>query len=506
MEEIDFFHQADFKEIKNISFDTLLLPVFEDDLDPLFSSSVMSDNIKQQLSSLVKEKKFLAKFKKSYFYHFASDIYKNVILLGLGKKGDFGLGTLREALGSIAHSFSSQGIRFIVFDLSYTQKFEYTECIEAVVLAQYQDQRFKSQKIEAPKIEKAYFCIHTQVDPLVCSHKAETAKTVSICSNWARDMANSPSNYLTPSALAEEAKKVVKFCHEQGVVKLNVLGREEIEQKEMGAFYAVSQGSVREPCFINLEYNHKEAKKTLILLGKAVTFDTGGVSLKPSASMAEMKYDMCGGAAVLGVARLVASLGLPIRLITLIPATENAIGSPAIKPGDIVKSYSGKTIEILNTDAEGRLILADALTYACRQYEADYIIDLATLTGACVVALGHNIAALMSNNELLASSLMKAGKETNELLCRLPLNEHYKSLMRGDLADLKNLGPRYAGTITAGAFLSYFIEKNIPWAHLDIAGVAWKMEGASYIKKNSPSAFGVRLLAQWITNLIDNEL
>ena len=504
MLKIDFFQPIDFKDHSDISANAIVIPVFEDSLDSLFSSAIIKENHKKVIEEVINLKSFEGKFKSIYVYQAPFDSYERIILFGLGKRKDFSYGVLREAVGEVVPLLVAGKRKIVFFDLSYEKSFSHVECIESVLLSQYSDNRFKSDAEEAFLIERIYFFIHTKKDPLECVFESEVANHTCFYANWARDMANSPSNFLTPSKLADEALKIVDtYKGEEGEIKHKIFNLEEIKKNKMGALFAVSQGSYEEPRFISLEYRHKKAKKTVAFVGKAITFDTGGISLKPSASMEEMKYDMCGGAAVLGAFHSIASLNLPINVIGVVPATENCIGSKAVKPGDIITSYSGKTIEVLNTDAEGRLILADALAYTCRHYKPDFIIDLATLTGACVVALGHSMAGMVSNNDKLSKSLTHAGEQVNELLWRLPLNNYYKSLMKGKLADLTNLGPRYAGTITAGAFLSNFVEEGIPWAHIDIAGVAWNMEGASYIKKGTPSSFGVRLLVEWVIKSLD---
>jgi leucyl aminopeptidase len=285
----------------------------------------------------------------------------------------------------------------------------------------------------------------------------------------ARDLGNLPANYCTPSVLAETARSL---GHEYKF-KVQVFEREKIEELGMGSFLAVAQGSREEPRFIVLEYKGGPAKAApVVLIGKGITFDSGGISLKPGEGMDEMKFDMCGAASVLGTFRAVAKLNLPINLVGLIPATENLPDGRAVKPGDVVTSLSGQTIEILNTDAEGRLILCDALTYAER-FKPAAVIDIATLTGACIIALGHHTSGLLGNDDGLINEILAAGQSSGDQAWQLPLFDEYQEQLKSNFADMANIGGRPAGTITAACFLSRFA-KAFKWAHLDIAGTAWK--------------------------------
>ena len=297
----------------------------------------------------------------------------------------------------------------------------------------------------------------------------EQGTAIAAGQSLARDLGNLPANYCTPSTLADTAKSL---AHEYKL-KLKVYDREGIEELGMGSFLAVAQGTREEPRFIVPEYKGGKAKDApIVLVGKGITFDSGGISLKPGEGMDEMKFDMCGAASVLGSFRTVAKLGLPINLVGLIPATENLPSGTAVKPGDVVTSLSGQTIEILNTDAEGRLILCDALTYAER-FKPACVVDIATLTGACVIALGHHTSGLLANDDDLASELLKAGQASGDRAWQLPLFDEYQEQLKSNFADMANIGGRPAGTITAACFLSRYA-KAYKWAHLDIAGTAWK--------------------------------
>jgi leucyl aminopeptidase len=309
----------------------------------------------------------------------------------------------------------------------------------------------------------------------------------------ARECANRPGNHCTPSFLADEARKLGRAhgC------RVQVLGRREIEKLGMGAFLAVAQGSDEPMKFIVIEYRGAPRKQPpVVLVGKGITFDTGGISLKPAAEMDEMKFDMGGAASVLGTVRAVAGMRAPVNLIGLIAACENMPGGRAVKPGDVVRSLSGQTIEILNTDAEGRLILCDALTYAER-FKPAAVVDIATLTGACVIALGHHRSGLYSPDDALAHELQQAGEQALDPCWRMPLDEEYEDALKSHFADVANVGGRAGGSITAALFLKRFAAKY-PWAHLDIAGTAWK-SGAAKGGTGRPVALLTRFVRGRVT-------
>lgn len=310
--------------------------------------------------------------------------------------------------------------------------------------------------------------------------------------NLARTLQATPGNLATPSRLAEEA---VRIAEETGL-KCDVLGPSEMERQGMGALLSVSRGSDQEPRLIVLEHLGGDAGAApLVLVGKGLTFDAGGISIKPARGMEKMKYDMSGGAAVLGAMKAIGELDLPVNVKAVVPSSENLLNGSATKPGDVVRSRRGKTIEVINTDAEGRLILADALDYAL-EWEPAAIVDCATLTGACVIALGHHRAALLGNDERLLGELRDAGECAAEPCWPLPLDDEYRRQLRSDVADLRNVGGRPAGTITAACFLSEFVG-NAPWAHLDIAGTAYGKTKKPYLR-NGPAGRPCRLLLEWV--------
>jgi leucyl aminopeptidase len=359
--------------------------------------------------------------------------------------------------------------------------------ITGTILAAHRFDRFKSAEgDDSPRLESLRL-----IAPAEVAGAAQRARIAAEAQNRARDLQSTPANFATPSFLAERAEEIAAGS---GAVGVEVLGRAELEEIGMGGLLAVAQGSAEEPKLIVLRYaGGGGSGPTLAFVGKGVTFDTGGISLKPGAGMQEMKMDMSGAAAVLESVAAIAELGLPLDLIAVVPATENMPSGTAVKPGDVITQYDGKTVEVNNTDAEGRLILADALAYAVEQ-GAGRIVDIATLTGAVLIALGSTYAGLVSNDDDLAADVVVAGEETGELVWRLPLHPEYKELMKGTVADLSNLAKkRKAGTITAAAFLEEFVGET-PWAHLDVAGTSWDV-GREYVGSDA-SGFGVRLLVE----------
>ena len=311
----------------------------------------------------------------------------------------------------------------------------------------------------------------------------------------ARDMGNQPGNKWTPAEFAQFALDLRK--HKK--IKSTVLGKREMEDLKMGAILAVNKGSAVPPTLSVIEFMPAKKKPIVLLVGKGLTFDSGGISAKPPAGMEDMKFDMCGGAAVMATMQAIAEIGLTgLNVVGLVPATENLAGAAALKPGDVVRHYGGITSEVVNTDAEGRLILGDAIAYGIDKYKPDAVIDIATLTGAAVIGLGHHYSGLLSNNEHLAEMLIQAGKKASEPLWRLPLGPEYRKQLDSSMADMKNAADRSGGTITAACYLQEFVGET-PWAHLDIAGTAWNFTEKSYVPKGA-SGVGVRTLVDLLQN------
>ena len=362
-----------------------------------------------------------------------------------------------------------------------------TAMAEGAILASYRFDRFKSKKGDDGDSPKHLEDLTVIADGGL-AEAIEFARVGAEAENFARELQDLPSNVVTPSYLVGRAQAIAE---EHSTVTCEVMGRKQIAEKGMGGLVAVSQGSAEEPQLIVLRYQAGGDGETLGLVGKGVTFDSGGISIKPSAGMQEMKMDMSGAAAVLEAVSAIAKLEVPINILAVIPSTENMPSGTAVKPGDIITQLNGKTVEVNNTDAEGRLILADALAYSV-ELGADRMVDLATLTGAVIVALGSTYAGLISNDDGFAAEVEGAAARTGELAWRLPLHPEYKELTKGTAADLTNASSkRKASTIYAGSFLEEFVDDK-PWVHLDIAGTAWDV-GREYVGKG-PSGFGVRLL------------
>lgn len=362
---------------------------------------------------------------------------------------------------------------------------------EGALLSLYRfDKYITKLENEKSKIETICFCSDSRTVASAASRALEQAQSVAEATMTARNLSNAPGNEIYPETLAEKARDLGT----QFGFNVTVLEEPELRNLGMGGVLGVAQGSSKPPRFIILEYG-KSSIKPVVLVGKGVTFDSGGISIKPSANMAEMKMDMSGAAAVIGTFEAVARLKLPMRIVGLIPAVENMPGGSSLRPGDILRHYNGKTSEVDNTDAEGRLILADALGYAER-YKPAAVIDLATLTGACVVALGHHATGMMGNDASLMSRLKAAGEETYERVWELPMFDEYEKLIKSDIADVKNVGGRWAGAITAAWFLKKFVGKY-KWVHLDIAGTAILEEASEYHQRGG-SGVGVRLLTEFL--------
>ena len=400
---------------------------------------------------------------------------ERVLIVSLGKREEFSDKALRSAMQAVGKALAAgKGKRAsLCFNDFLGDPLELAPALRSTALllgdAQYRFDAPKAKKDDAKnKLEKLDFIVSTKIGK--AANKALTqGEAIAKGLALTRDLANRPGNYCTPTYLADTAKSLgrdYKF-------KVEVFDRADIEKLGMGSFLSVAQGSAEPPRFIVMHYKGgKEKEAPVVLVGKGITFDSGGISLKPGEGMDEMKFDMGGAASVLGTFKAIAEMELPLNVVGLIPSTENMPGGKAVKPGDVVTSMSGQTIEILNTDAEGRLILCDALTYAER-FNPACVIDIATLTGACIIALGAHPSGLLANDDALARELMDVGQASGDRCWQLPLWDDYQEQLKSNFADMANIGGRPAGTITAACFLSRFT-KAYKWAHLDIAGTAWK--------------------------------
>jgi leucyl aminopeptidase len=426
---------------------------------------------------------------------------RRLLVVGLGKGDELDPERLRTAAALAVTEAAHHEARAISWELpgaggEPSAEARTAALVEGTALASYRFDRYKSRDPEHPP-PPAVERLVVRVDHATgVTEEADVARVCAEAANRARELQNLPANALTPSDLADRGREIAE-AHE--AVSCEVLGRAEIEELGMGGLAAVAKGSAEEPQLISLRYAGGRGEGTLGLVGKAVTFDTGGISIKPAAKMEEMKMDMSGGAAVLEGLAAIAELGLPLNVAACVPSTENMPSGTATRPGDIITQLNGKTVEVNNTDAEGRLILADALTYCVRDLGADRLVDIATLTGGVLIALGSTYAALISNDDEWAARIEAAAERTGELAWRLPLHSEYKELTRGKDADLTNAAAkRKASTIYAASFLEEFVDGK-PWVHLDIAGTAWDV-GRAYVG-NGPTGYGVRLLVSLARDL-----
>ena len=414
---------------------------------------------------------------------------QRILLIGLGKKDKFNASGVRLAAGKASRAAISKKVGSVAVECFCSGLDSCQAMGEGLVLGSYQflDYKTKDEKNFELKSATVIGCDHDEIMKGAAIGKA-------VC--FARDLANHPGNVTTPSRLAEEAGEIAK----EGGMKLTVFDRKEITAMGMGALAGVAQGTDEPPKFIVLEYfGSDESQNPKILVGKGLTFDAGGISIKPSSKMDEMKYDMCGSAVVLGVFKALAALKPKLNVVGIVPSTENLVGAKAYKPGDILTAYNGKTIEVLNTDAEGRLILADGLSYASKHYEPEYILDFATLTGAVLVALGHVAAGVLGTDEDLMQLVKESSVNAEEKVWELPLWPEFCKQVKSKIADVKNTGAaRQAGTIAGAAFLKEFVGDRIPWVHFDIAGTAWGGKPTSIDPKGSATGWGVRLVLDLI--------
>jgi leucyl aminopeptidase len=421
---------------------------------------------------------------------------KRFIVVGLGARDDLTPERLRVAAASVHERAKELGARRLCWELPHKVGPEHAQAlVEGTALTAYRFDRYKSPSAdgERPRLQELVVAAHDDVSAAV-----DRGLVVSEAVNRARDLQNTPPNDLTPMRLGDAA---LALAAEHEHLEAEVDGRDAIEARNMGCFAAVGAGSDNEPALITIRYEPPDARGPVLgLVGKAVTFDTGGISIKPANKMSEMKFDMSGGAAVLGAVDAIAGLGLPIRVIAVVGATENMVGGGAFRPGDVLRASNGTTVEVLNTDAEGRLVLADCLAHAVA-LGAERLVDLATLTGAIVSALGATHCGLFADDDEWAQAVADAGARAGELTWRLPLHPDYADLLKSQTADVVNVNEaRKAGSIVAAEFLRRFTG-DIPWVHLDIAGTAYE-SGRPYAPKGG-SGFGVRLLVELAGALTD---
>ncbi len=480
---------------------------FQDDADPTGPAAAVDDALGGLLSRVLDRGDFGGRAGQVVVVYpeDAAAPGERVLLAGLGKREDADHEALRRAVGTAVRRAEDLKVSELTAALpdptalggDGSRREAARALVEGAVLAAWDYRELKSapEPDEEPVVRlEALSILATGADDADALRAGvDVGRIMAEGENLARELASKPGNVATPSHLAEVAGRIA----EEGGMDITVFDRAAMEEEGLRGILGVAAGSEEEPRFIIMEYRGgAEGAAPVALVGKGVTFDSGGISIKPSAKMEEMKYDMSGAAAVLGAMQAVARLRPRVNVVALVPATENLLSGRATKPGDVLRMYSGKTVEVINTDAEGRLILADALTYGREKYGPRAMLDAATLTGSVVIALGHHAIGLMGSDEGVVEAVRAAGERTGERCWELPLWDVYHQQLDSEVADLKNVGGRPAGSITAGRFLRAFVE-DVPWAHLDIAGTAWKDEPEAYLRKGA-TGVPTRLFIEWI--------
>lgn len=478
------------RKFYEIECDALVMGVYEGEKPEMGALAEVDKLSGGLVKSLLESGEFIGKVGEIAYLHRPGEMKaRRLLLIGVGKQADFTLDNIRCMAGTATRLLRSKKVRrFALLRRSQLPLGEAGQAVvEGALLALFEPDKYHtSDKTEGHLEEMILATNEGDTDEL--RRAIERGRIVAEAANFAREIINEPSNFMTPIELARRAEEVA----EKYSLGIDVLDESRMKEFGMGALLGVSQGSAEPARLIVLRYTpNTDSKETIAIVGKGVTFDTGGISIKPSEGMEKMKYDMAGGATTIAAMRAIAQLKPAVNVIGIVPATENMPGGRAQRPGDVVRSMAGKTIEVINTDAEGRLILADALAYA-RKLGATRIVDLATLTGAVSIALGDVYVAVMGNDQSWIDEVIAAGKRAGEKIWQLPLDREYREQIKSEIADIKNIGGRKAGTITAAYFLREFVDET-PWAHLDIAGTAWNEAAKSHLAIG-PTGVGLRTL------------
>lgn len=470
--------------LEQIKTDALVIPIFENNAKT--DSLKQLDVFKGKLPTF-KTDDFSGKIYETYLIP-STETTPKILLVGMGKKEDFSNRIASNVAGSAARRLLKLKVKNTAFDASSYQN--PSLIIEGMGLAEFNPGVYKTDKEKSEKIENLI------IIGKITTGEIKKASDLVEAINWTRRIIVEPANQLTPKRIVEEARKIARDYR----LSIEVFDEKQALRAGMGAFAGIAQGSHEPSYMLVLKYEVSRKATTLGVVGKGITFDSGGISIKPSDKMHEMKMDMAGAAAAVGFMKLVGQIRPKINVVAVTPLTENLPGGGALKPGDVVKSLSGKTIEVLNTDAEGRVVLADGLTYA-QKLGATKIVDLATLTGAVIVALGNEATAILGNNQEFVDQVVQAGEESGERMWQLPLYPEHKEMLRSDIADMANIPPsRGAGVIAGGVFLQEFIENKNVWTHLDIAGTAWLDSEKPYLSKG-PSGVGIKTLLNLVKQL-----
>jgi leucyl aminopeptidase len=486
-------------DIAKVKAGAIIVNHFEGMKRPDGDAATVDKALDGAISQLIKQGDIKGKLNEITLVHSMGKLpATRVVITGLGKKKEFSINKVRGAVAETCRYLRQKGVSSIaqgagINGISLESAAQ--AITEGALLGLYAFRRYITKKENNFGEIKQLLIVSREKDKSLTEQAIDRGRILSEATNWARDLVNEPANYMTPSRMAEATRELAKSYG----LEVEVLEREQMAEMGMGALLGVAQGSQQPPKFIILNYKGSDSGKVdVALVGKGITFDSGGISIKPSEGMADMKGDMAGGAAVMAALSAIARLKTRINVTAIVPATENMPSGGALKPGDILTAMNGKTIEVLNTDAEGRLILADALSYA-KKIGAKSIIDVATLTGACMVALGKICTGAFSNNQKLTNRVIAAGNEAGELAWQLPMFEEYKEQLKSDVADIKNIGGRYGGAITAAKFLEEFIN-NTPWVHLDIAGTDVSDKEKGYLVKGA-TGVPVRTLVNLVLSL-----
>jgi len=491
-------------DISKTRCDAIIVNLFEGTTKPGGATGAVDQAMGGAISDLIAAGEIKGKTDELHLMHTLGKIPARLIVVsGLGKKEEFNLNKIRNLMGDAVRELKKHKCKSVATILhgagaGGVSAVQSAEAIaEGCVLGSYEYKKHVTAREDEDGIGSVLLMGKDESNVKAIRVAAQRGEIIGRAACLARDMVNEPSNHMTPAHMADIAKKVAA---ENGL-DIVVMERQQMEKEGMGALLGVAQGTAQPPRFIVLSYRGNPGRRKAIgFVGKGLTFDSGGISLKPQEGMVEMKGDMAGGADVIAAVGAIAALKLKVNVTAIIPATENLPGGRALKPGDVLKVSNGKTIEVVNTDAEGRLILSDALSYSVKQGVSP-LIDLATLTGACHVALGDLYAGVFGNDQALVDSVMRAGAEAGEYLWQLPLPEEYKELNKSDIADIKNSGGRYGGAITGALFLQEFVGKT-PWVHMDIAGpfMAEKTKG---VLVKGATGFGVRTLIRLAINIAE---
>jgi len=486
--------KADSRQFHEIECDALVVAVFEGEKPEEGVLAEINKRSNGVITSLIETGEFTGKSSESAYVHNPGDMKaRRLLLLGAGKKEEFSAENVRKMAGTAARTLRGKKARsFAILRRSQLPVGDSAQAAaEGALISLFDPDKYHTSDKTESRLEAMILAVPAaDVDEV--KRAIERGRIIAEAANFAREVINEPANVMTPAELARRAEDVAK---DYGL-ELDVLDEARMKDLGMGSLLGVAQGSAAPAKLIVLTYTPKaQSSETIAIVGKGVTFDTGGISIKPSDGMEKMKYDMAGGATAIGAMRAIAQLKPLVNVIGIVPAVENMPGGRAQRPGDVVRAMNGKTIEVINTDAEGRLILADAVAYA-RKLGATKIVDLATLTGAVSIALGDVYVALLGTNQEWLDQVLAAGKKAGEKIWQLPLDKEYREQIKSEIADIKNIGGRKAGTITGAYFIREFVE-DTPWAHLDIAGTAWNENGKPHLAVG-PTGVCLRTLVQLV--------